>query len=166
MRARVLTLAGAAALLAVLLMGPATAGDWGGIVPAETTMAAVRAKYGAPTRTRKEVVQGYDTAQWIYDGAQAPRGIRRMTVDFGLLGPDGYKADVVRSLRLEPTAGAFNKELVLAGWGIPTGISKDKGVESYYYREGLFVYFKPGGFEVDFMLFTPPQPPDAGEPRP
>lgn len=155
-------------LITMLLVGPAFGGEWGAIVAGETTMGAVRLKYGAPTRTRKELIQAYDTTQWIFEGPQAPAGMRRMTVDFGLLTPTGYKGDVVRSLRLEPTPGAFNRPLVLEGWGTPTRVSREKDGDIYFYSEGLFVYFRPNGFEIDFMLFTPPQPmpTGAGEQRP
>ena len=165
MRARVL---GVVALVATLLVDPARAGEWGGIVPGETTTGAVRLRYGAPTRTRKELIQAYDTTQWIYEGPQAPPGMRRMTVDFGLLSPSGYKGEVVRSLRLEPTLGAFNRPLILQGWGTPSRIGREKDADVYFYSEGLFVYFKPNGVEIDFMLFTPPQPQptDAGGRRP
>jgi hypothetical protein len=154
------------AVLVGLLAGPALGGDWGGIVPAETTTGGVRLKYGAPTRTRKEIVEAYDTTQWIYEGPQAPSGIRRMVVDFGLLTPGGYKADLVRSLRLEPSVSTFNRAIVLEGWGTPSSVSREKDYDVYFYREGLFVYFKPNGSDIDFMLFTPPQPRDAGGRRP
>jgi hypothetical protein len=158
----------AAAILLACHVGPAASGDWGGIVPGETRMGAVRVKYGAPTRTRKELIESYDTTQWIFEGTQAPPGIRRMIVDFGLRTLTGYSADVVRSLRLEPTPGAFNRAIVLEGWGTPSRQWREKDADMYFYREGLFVAFKPNGFEVDFMLFTPPQPApaDAGERKP
>ncbi len=31
--------------------------------------------------------------QWVYEGARAPGGIKRMTVDFGLLTPQRLQAD-------------------------------------------------------------------------
>ena len=166
MRARLLAFVVPLLVAATVVTG--WCGEWGGITPGETTMGAVRLRHGAPTRTRKELIQAYDTTQWIYEGPQAPPGMRRMTVDFGLLSPFGYKGEVVRSLRLEPTLGAFNRALILEGWGTPSRIGRENDADVYFYGEGLFVYFKPNGFEIDFMLFTPPQPKptDAGERRP
>ena len=82
--------------LLVLLAAPATAADWGQIKPGASTQAAVRSRYGAPTRETPQKVEGYDTVQWLYEGPQAPVGMTRMTVDFGLLTPSGYRKDVVR----------------------------------------------------------------------
>ncbi|HBH03871.1 MAG TPA: hypothetical protein DDZ42_18465 [Candidatus Rokubacteria bacterium] len=146
-------------VLAVLLLaGPAAAEEWGTIVPGATTTEAVRARYGAPTRSAPVKIDRYDAAQWVYEGAQAPAGIRRMTVDFGLLAPGGYRPDVVRSFRLEPKPRIFDRRTVLAGWGVPTKTAREGEADVYFYQEGLLVYFDKGGFDVAAMVFTPPQP--------
>src|SRR5207244_405007 len=115
----------AAALLAALAAVPAAAADWGAISPATSTMESVRAQYGGPTRTEGQKVEGYDTTSWIYEGAQAPAGMTRMVVDFGLLQAGGFKRDVVRSFRLEPHHGVFTRDTILTGWGRPSGYRKE-----------------------------------------
>src|SRR5206468_12776938 len=95
--------------------------------PATSTMEGVRAQYGGPTRTEGQKVEGYDTTSWIYEGAQAPAGMTRMVVDFGLLQAGGFKRDVVRSFRLEPHHGVFTRDTILTGWGRPSGYSKEGG---------------------------------------
>ena len=87
-------------LVAALTLGggAASAEQWGGIEPGESTMAVVKSLRGTPTRTAKQKVDGYDTEEWVYEDAKAPAGIRRLTVDFGLLTPAGYRSDLVRSL--------------------------------------------------------------------
>src|SRR5437667_9600453 len=106
-------------VLLTLAACPAAAADWGLITPGRTTIEAVRARYGQPTTIEAKKVDSYDTVQWIYEGAQAPVGMSRMTVDFGILTAQGYKADVVRDFRLDTKPASFNKKLVLDGWGEP-----------------------------------------------
>ena len=142
--------------------GAAHAEQWGGIEPGESTMAVVKSLRGSPTRTAKQKVEGYDTEEWIYEDARAPGGIRRMSVDFGLMTPAGYRPDLVRSFKLEPKPGAFDKESVTVGWGAPAGVGKDGDVEFFFYKEGLFVYFAKDGHAVATMTFTPPQLPPPG----
>ena len=74
----------------------AGAASWGGIVPGDTTLEQVRERYGAPSKETKQKVETYDTTTWIFEGPNAPSGINRMVVDFGLLKPDGFKPNVVR----------------------------------------------------------------------
>jgi hypothetical protein len=131
--------------------------DWGLIDPGTTTMDAVRARYGAPTRTSQQKVEGYDVTQWIYEGAQAPAGISRMTVDFGLLTEGSFRAQVVRSMLLQPKPGVFNRDTILRGWGPPAGVGRQGDAPAYMYAEGLFVYFAPDEYAVTSMLFTPRQ---------
>jgi hypothetical protein len=155
--------------LVLLLAGPATAADWGRITPAVTTQTEVRARYGAPTRETPQKVEGYDTLQWSYEGAQAPTGIMKMVVDFGLLTPSGYKKDVVRTFRLEPKHDIFNLKLVLDGWGTPARAGKEGELEFLLYEQGLLVYFVPDTKLVTLMIFTPPQklpPLEPAAPRP
>ncbi len=156
-----------AVLLALLaaLPGAAGASDWGLIVPGQSTVESVRARYGPPTRAENQKIEGYDGTQWTYEGSQAPAGIFRMTVDFGLLTGAGYKKDVVRSFRLDPNPGAFNKRLVLDGWGDPTKAGREGEFEVFFYDEGLLVYFDKDGGEAKSMVFTPPQPIAATPPQ-
>ena len=142
--------------------GVSVAEQWGGIEPGESTMAVVKSLRGTPTRTTKQKVDNYDTEEWVYEDAKAPGGIRRMIVDFGLVTPTGYRPDLVRSMRLDPKPGAFDKESITTGWGNPSGVGKDGEVEFYFYKEGLFVYFAKDGRGVATMTFTPPQPPPPG----
>ena len=150
----------------VLDVGAAAAEQWGGIEPGESTMAVVKSLRGTPTRTAKQKLDGYDTEEWVYEDAKAPGGIRRLTVDFGLVTPSGYRPDLVRSLKLDPKPGAFDKESVTTGWGAPAGVGKEGEVEFYFYKEGLFVYFAKDGHGVVTMTFTPPQIPPPGTPLP
>ncbi len=153
-------------LVALVLLGlavlaasaPAPASDWGTVVPGESTPESMRAVYGQPTKTQALKVEGYDTTQWVYEGAQAPPGILRLTVDFGLLTAAGYQKDVVRSFRLDPKPGVFNRTLVLDGWGTPARIGRDGEFEIFVYEQGLLVYFDKQGWIVQTMVFTPPQP--------
>ena len=129
-----------------------------------TTQADVRARYGAPTRETAQKIEGYDSLQWAYEGSQAPAGIAKMIVDFGLLTPSGYKKEVVRTFRLEPKHDIFNRKLVVDGWGPPSRVGKEGDLEFFLYEEGLLVYFGPDEKDVTVMIFTRPQklPPAAG----
>jgi len=155
----------AALALAVAFLAPAVnvrAEQWGAMVPGESTMDAVRALRGQPTRTTTVKVDGYDTAQWVYERVQAPPGITRLTIYFGLRTPSGYRPEIVRSFKLEPRPGIFDRGLVLVGWGPPAGVGREGEVEFIFYKEGLFVYFAPqDDARVTSMVFTPPQLPPA-----
>ncbi len=142
---------------------PAEAAEWGGIVPAVTTMEQVRARFGGPTRTLTQKSDGYDTAQWIYDGAQAPAGMTRMTVDFGLLTEGTYRPTVVRSFKLEPRRGVFTLNMITVGWGEPDHASpRGQMPPSFFYESGLYVTFDKDARIAETMLFTPPQNLSAG----
>jgi hypothetical protein len=151
-------------LCALLLLAlPAFAAEWGAIVPGVSTTDHVRTRHGAPTKSEKLKVEGYDTEQWTYDGARAPAGLRRMIVDFGLLQPDGYKPAVVRTLRLEPKPGVFARRWVLLGWGLPDGDTTIEGVPTFFYHSGLIVYFDKDMANAATMVFTVPQQPAPGK---
>ena len=155
----------ALALLAWLaLAGAATAAEWGAIQPGSSTMDSVREQYGGPTRTETQKVDGYDTTTWIYEGAQAPTGLTRMAVDFGLLQAGGFQRATVRALRLEPHPGVFTRETVLTGWGRPTGVGKEGGADSFFYDDGLLVIFDKEAWSAVSMLFTLPQPSEPAKP--
>lgn len=154
-------------VLAVLLgalAAPAAASEWGTIVPAVSTMDTVRAQFGAPTRAEAQKVEQYDTTRWVYEAAQAPTGMKRMVVDFGLLQASGFKRDVVRSFELQPKPGVFTRDTILKGWGRPDGVGKEGGVDSFLYDEGLIVVFDKEAWSAITMVFTPPQPAARGTP--
>ncbi len=148
-------------LLALLVCGlprVALAAEWGGITPGVSTPEAVRERYGAPSRESRQTMEGHETTQWVYEGAQAPAGMKRMVVDFGLLTPQGYRPALVRLFTLEPNPGIFQNRTVLAGWGLPDRVGTDGGREVFFYTSGLVVYFTPDGADAASMLFTIPQP--------
>jgi hypothetical protein len=89
------------------------AAEWGGIEPGVSTVETVRARWGEPSKETRQKVEGYDTAQWVYEGARAPEGLKSMTVDFGLLAAAGYKPTVVRLLTIEPRPAIFGPGTVI-----------------------------------------------------
>ena len=139
-------------------LGPAIAEEWGGIDPGVTTADQVRARYGAPSKETRAKAEGYDVLTWVYEDARAPGGIQRMTVDYGLLTPQGFKATVVRLLRLEPKPKIFGRNTVIQAWGVPDGLSKQNEADVFFYRSGLLVNFDKQGDEATLLTFTPPQP--------
>jgi hypothetical protein len=155
----------AAVTLAALLVGPGavTAEEWGAIDPGTTTTDQVRARYGAPSKETHAKADGYDTTQWVYEDARAPGGIERMTVDYGLLTPQGYKPTVVRALRLEPKPKIFGRNTVIQAWGVPDAITKHNEMDVFFYKSGLLVNFDKEGDEAALLTFTLPQP---GTPAP
>jgi hypothetical protein len=142
-----------------LMSARAQASEWGLITAGTTTTEEVRARYGAPTRSAQQKIEKYDATQWVYEGPQAPMGMQRMIVDFGLLTASGYKADVVRTFRLEPKPGVFSRKTIVDGWGLPSGVGKQGDVETFFYETGLLVYFDADGAQATALIFTPPQPP-------
>jgi hypothetical protein len=154
-----------ALFLAVLVLAPpAAAIGWGGIEPTITTLERVRDRWGPPTRETRGREEGQDTIQWIYEGPNAPAGMTRMTVDFGLLQPDGYKPQLVRALRLEPKPLIFARQTVVDAFGAPDRAGIQDDLPLIVYDAGLFVYFDKEGQMAVLLLFTPPLPPrgDAG----
>jgi hypothetical protein len=148
----------------VALSGAAAGAEWGTLMPGTSTTDNVRAQFGPPTRTETQKVEGYDTTTWVYDGAQAPTGMARLVVDFGLLQATGFKPNVLRSFRLEPHAGVFTRDTVLAGWGRPTGVSEQGGNDSFFYEDGLVVVFDKEAWSAVSMVFTLPRPSDPAKP--
>ena len=147
----------------VLTAGPVAAADWGGIYPGTTTVEQVRARYGEPSKESRPKVEGYDTVQLIYEGDRAPAGILRMTVDFGILTPGGYKAGVVRLLTLEPKPAIFGRGTVIQGWGIPDGFADNKdGGATLVWNDGLLVVFDKDRENARALMFSVPQPLTAG----
>lgn len=149
----------------LLLAGSGHAAEWATIVPGQSSMEAVRARFGSATRTLTEKVEGYDAARWVYEGAGSPAGIKRMVIEFGLVTPAGYRAEMVRSLRLEPNPGIFTRAMVLHGWGQPTRFTPEGQLPpSLFYDIGLVVTFDKEGEQAESLLFIPPQPPTAATP--
>jgi hypothetical protein len=146
-------------VLVVVIVAPALAAEWGQIRAGVTPQTVVRARYGAPTKETAQKIEGYDAAQWVYEGPRAPSGMLRMTVDFGLLTPTGYQKDVVRTFKLEPKPEIFNKRLIIDGWGTPTRAGREGELEFFLYQDGLLVYFDKEGERAISLIFTPPQPP-------
>jgi len=138
--------------------GSAAAEEWGAIEPGVTTTDQVRARYGAPSKETRGKADNYDTLQWVYEDALAPGGIQRMTVDYGLLTPQGYKPTVVRVLRLEPKSKVFGRSTVIQAWGVPDAITQHTGTDVFFYKTGLLVNFDKEGEEAALLTFTPPQP--------
>jgi hypothetical protein len=164
MRARPLTVA---LLLLALLPATGDAAEWGLISPGVSTMGSLRARYGTPTRVEKQKVDNYDTENWIYEGSQAPTGVERLTMEFGLLQQDKYHPDILRAFRLEPKPGTFNRGVITNGWGFPDRMGRENDRDIFLYRDGLLVYFDEAGWNAKLMLFTLPQPRDpTEEPRP
>src|SRR5207244_670539 len=81
-------------------------------------------------------------------GAQSPRGLAKLTIDFGLLTPQGYKPLIVRVMELLPKPGVFTRQTVTLGWGVPQGIKTEDGIESVFYQTGLIVRFDKDGWLV------------------
>src|SRR5688572_31179425 len=127
-------------------------------------METVRARYGGPTKTETQKVDSHDTVTWVYEAAQAPVGLLRMVVDFGLLQDGTYRRDVVRSFKLDPKKGIFHRRIVLAGWGAPERVGKQGDAEVFYYSDGLVVMFDKEGFQAHTLVFTPPQPIEPAKP--
>jgi len=148
------------AILALLLGIAEVAGasEFGNIEPGVTTMDQVRELYGKPSSEIPGKVEGYDTAQWVYDRSQAPEGLVRMIVDFGMLTPTGYKPAVTRLLTLEPKPSIFEKKTIIDGWGLPDGEGSRDGVLTFFYRDGLLVLFDKEGENAERMIFSIAQP--------
>jgi hypothetical protein len=151
-------------LVALLLVaGPAAAAEWGLIRPGVSTMETLRTQYGAPTRVDRQKVESYETENWIYEGPKAPTGMERLTVEFGLVQGEKYRAEIVRAFRLEPKPGTFNRGVVTNGWGLPDRMGRENQSDIFLYRDGLLVYFDEAGWNATLMLFTLPQPRDPTE---
>ena len=150
----------AATVVAGLFLGggPGAAEEWGAIEPGVTSADQVRARYGAPSKETRGKADGYDTMQWVYEEARAPGGIHKMTLDYGLLTPQGFKPTVVRVLRLEPKPKVFGRNTVIQAWGVPDAITQQNELDVFFYKTGLIVNFDKEGDEAALLTFTPPQP--------
>lgn len=147
-------------VVATLLSAPPglRASDWGGISPGASTIETVRSRYGAPSRESREKLEGYDTTRWIYEGARAPAGVKRLIVDFGMLTAAGYRPNLVRYFELDPKPLVFDRATIIGGWGAPDRIGEESGRVLLFYRAGLVVYLDDAGEDAVSMFFTLPQP--------
>lgn len=150
-------LLGPALLLLASMVSTAAAAEWGTIQPGTSTMETVRARFGAATKTTAQKQDGYNVAQWTFEGAGAPPGFVRLTVDFGLLTALGFRADTVRTFSLVPKPGVFNRRAIVNGWGPPTRVGREADTEVFFYDEGLLVYFAKDGWDTQLLVFTLPQ---------
>ena len=148
------------AMLGLTLAVPvaASAANWGGINPGETTLEQVRERYGAPSSETKQKVDNYDTVTWTYEGEKVTSGIIRMIVDFGLLKPDGFKANLVRVFSIEPRPTIFAVQTVIDGWGLPNAAGDQNGYPTLVYEEGLVVVFDKETLWAQSLTFTVAQP--------
>jgi hypothetical protein len=155
-------------VLVATLLGAAPDGraaDWGGISPGASTIQTVRGRYGAPSRELREKEEGYDTTRWIYEGARAPAGMKRLIVGLGMLTAAGYRPDLVRYFELDPKPLVFDRTTVIRGWGAPDRIGDENGRALLFYKAGLIVYLDITGEDAVSMFFTIPQsePPPASK---
>jgi hypothetical protein len=156
-------------VLVALLLGaarPALAGEWGNMEPGVTTIDQVRDLYGRPSRETAAKVEGYDTRQWIYERSAAPEGLLRLTVDFGLLTPSGYKPSVVRLVTLDPKPLIFKRKTLIDGWGLPDREGTMDGLPTFIYKEGVFAMFEKDGESAVRVIFSIPQPAPSGKTAP
>lgn len=145
----------------ILLLWPTAASgeEWMGMVPGKSDKAAVRATFGPPSREVAKKEEGYDTTEWLYEGARAPAGATKLLVQFGLLRDRTFRADVVRALTYFPKPNIFPAPLILEGWGPPDKRGTDStGRTVFFYRRGLIVTLDQEGRETLEMLFTIEQP--------
>jgi len=155
-------------LVLALAVSSVRAAEWGTLEPGVSTMDTVRARFGTASKTSVQKLEGYEVAQWVYEGAAAPPGLTRLTVDFGLVMAVGLRTDVVRDFSLAPKPGIFNRRTVINGWGTPTRVGREGDLEVFFYPEGLLVYFGKDGWDAELLVFTPPQPlgDDPARPKP
>lgn len=148
-------------LVVLGLAGPAAAASWGGITPGETTRREVEAQYGRPTRERTVVEEGRTVPEWTYSGDRLPKGVSRLVLNFGLMGPGGFTLDVVRAIQLFPEPRVFTVTALGNGWGDPivTGTDTTTGRRVLRYAGGLLVVLDKTEGWAEFMLFAPlPKP--------
>lgn len=153
-------LAGAVAAV-VLLAGAARAATWGGITPGTTTLAEVRALHGTPSRERTVSEGGRSAPEWTYAGEQAPLGLERMVVSFGLIRDERFLPEVVRAVALYPRPRIFTVAHVTQGWGKPDALGTEEQTRRpamRYERLGLLVVLDPQGEWAEMLLLAPEKP--------
>ncbi len=150
----------AVGLLLLVLLPPAASGEgWMRVEPGKSDKAAVRAVFGQPSREVAKKEEGYNTSEWLYEGARAPVGSTKLVVQFGLLKGQTFQADIVRALTYSPKPNIFPGPAILEGWGPPDKRGTDKdGQVVFFYRRGLIVTLDKQGRDTIEMLFTIEQP--------
>jgi hypothetical protein len=147
------------AVLATLLVATAvSAAGWGGITPGETRQREVEARYGRPSRERSVTEGGLTGAEWAFVGDRAPRGLDRMVVGFGLVGPQGFTADLVRVLTLYPKPRVFTVASLTQGWGKPDAIGTDEQTKRSVLRydaRAILVFLDRSGEWAEVIVFAP-----------
>ena len=138
------------------------AASWGGITPGTTVVDDVRGRYGPPSRETPKKVESYDTLEWVYEGPRAPAGMVRMTIEFGMLTPQGYKPTIVRTMSLEPKPRIFMRDTIVDGWGVPERMAEQGDRDVFLYESGLIVTFDRDGFTALSLIFMVPQKVGAG----
>ena len=151
------------ALAAAVLAGTGDLGaeSWGGLTPGETVRAGVEALYGRPSRERSLIEEGRTVAEWTFTGAQAPRGLERMVISFGLMAGGVFVPDVVRAVTLYPKPHVFALRVILGGWGSPDAIGTEEasGRPTFHYRSrGLLIILDKTGSWAELLLFGPRLP--------
>jgi hypothetical protein len=136
----------------------ASGASWGGIVPGETGRAEVMDRYGEPSEESRSKIGQHESTAWTYEGTRAPTGLIRMVVEFGILKDGKYAPDVVRTFRIEPKPGVFERRHVVLGWGTPDRGGMQDGVPVLIYKSGLTVYFDQDIINAISLWFTVPQP--------
>jgi hypothetical protein len=145
-------------LALVAVAGPAGAATWGGLTPGESTRRDVEARYGRPSRERQVSEGALVGSEWTYAGDRAPAGLSQMVVGFGLIGPRGFAADVVRGVTLTPKPHVFPVPMLTSGWGKPDAIGTDEQSGRPVLRwenEGLLVLLDRSGQYAELMVFGP-----------
>lgn len=148
----------AALLASMVVSGLAAAAGWGGITAGVTTREEVETLFGRPTRQRVVAEEGQTGTEWTYVGERAPRGLERLVVGFGLLGPDGFAPDLVRSLTLYPKPRVFTAEMIGQGWGKPDAIGTEEQTgrpAMRYDQEGLLVVMDPTAQWAEVLVLAP-----------
>jgi hypothetical protein len=140
--------------------------EWGTLVPGETTMAAVRARFGEPSSVARKKLDRYESAEWLYEGDRAPAGMIRMHVHFGILRAGKYLPNIVRTFGLEPKPGVFTRAQVTLAWGKPQKGGTQDGVPMLIHDEGLVVYYDKDIVNAVSMWFTVPRPEPSGAEAP
>ncbi len=84
-----------------------------------------------------------------------------MVVSFGLVRPEGFRPDLLRSVTIYPRPRVFSLQAVVNGWGVPDAIGTDEqsGRPAMRYdTKGLLIILDPSGAWAEIMLFAPAPP--------
>ncbi|HEV8309537.1 MAG TPA: hypothetical protein VGW35_17895 [Methylomirabilota bacterium] len=154
-----------AVFVSLALAGALEAAEWGGIVPGVSSRRDVETLYGRPSRERTVVEESRTVPEWTYLGERAPRGLERMIISFGLIGPEGFRADLVRGVAIYPKPRIFTLDTIANAWGKPDAMGTNEqtgqGVLRYD-AKGLLVVMHRSGDWAEVLLFAP----TPGAPKP